>query len=96
VESLVHIKITDEDRMPTDGPLPKTPSLDTPRGTGGSPAGGFRKSGYMGVADITPRGIPEGTIEPERFRLILHRLATGFYDRAEVRERILAGVGSDL
>ena len=40
--------------------------------------------------------IPRGTIGPQRLRLVLYRLESGFYDSAEVRDRIAARAVSDL
>jgi hypothetical protein len=69
--------------MPTDGLSPKTPQPDPNPPSTGRP---------VGANDVAPRG----TIEPNRLRTILGRLTSGFYESAEVRDKIAARVTSDL
>ena len=40
--------------------------------------------------------VPQGSIDPERLRLVLRRLAGEFYQGAEVRDAVAAGVRRDL
>lgn len=40
--------------------------------------------------------VPQGTIDPERLRQVLRRLSGEFYQGAEVRDAVAAGVRRDL
>jgi hypothetical protein len=69
--------------MPIDGLSPKTPQPDPNPLSTGRP---------VGASNMVPRE----TIEPNRLRTILGRLTSGFYESAEVRDKIAAHITSDL
>ena len=67
------------DRLSTKAPWLRMTLSDTEyRGEGGD----------WGPLPGSVSRVPRGAIEPDRLRLILHRLATDFYESAEVRDRI--------
>jgi len=51
-----------------------------------------RALGQVGAVEAIPRG----TLEPDRLRTILSRLAAGFYDRADIRGQIASHLQLDL
>ena len=73
--------------MLIDGPFPKTlrPAVTPVRKAS-------RKYRRSDAADAVPRQ----SLEPERLQEILGRLASGMYDRPEVRDRIVARIGAAL
>ena len=40
--------------------------------------------------------VPEGSIEPARFRQVLDRVASGFYEREDVREAVVDKLRQEL
>lgn len=41
-------------------------------------------------------GAPESTIEPSRMRQVLDRVASGWYDRAEIRDAVVEKIRQEL
>ncbi len=94
---------------PASGPGPKRPRESTPaparEPVGPGPAGSQSTAGDAVEISGTARellaasGAPVGSpldLDPERAREVLARIASGFYDRPEVRARTLSRLAHEL